>query len=95
MFEYFESDQVHDYWLIHPIIIRIYLGLTPYSVSRWTIARTARKAPASRNGVVGQMETSIDLLGLLSRQHISTTSRTPKLNTLQVMAISLGINDGM
>jgi len=55
----------------------------------------AMKAPASKNGVVGQMDTSIDLRGLLSRQHISTTSRTPKPNTAQVVVISLGIKDDM
>lgn len=45
-------------------------------------------APASRKGVVGHMETSSDLRGLLSRQHIKTTVRTAKPNRAQVIAIS-------
>lgn len=49
----------------------------------------AMKAPPSRKGVVGQIDTSIDLRGLLSRQHISTTSKIPNPNTAQVMMISL------
>ena len=49
----------------------------------------AMKAPPSIKGVVGQIDTSIDLRGLLSRQHISTTSNIPNPNTAQVMMISL------
>jgi len=52
-------------------------------------------APPSRKGVVGQMETSMDFRGLLSRQHISTTSAIPKPNTAQVAIISLGIGNDM
>ena len=60
----------------------------PYNVARCARASTAMNAPMSKKGVVGQIETSNDVFGRDSRQHISTMRNTPKPKTPQVMAVS-------